>query len=271
MNFLLIGNGVWGKNYISTFNKSYPQHNLIVANRSNWKSLINENPDGVIIATPPSSHIEIASYSLEKNIATIIEKPLALSLYEAKNLKQYSATPILVNHIHLFSLGYERIKKYCSINNINNINSCNIGQSYHDDCSPLWDYGVHEISMILDLIGEMPKSIKLKTDNNKIFSLDLEFKNSKSHSFIGYDQSMSKHRVINVNIDGIYLSYDDLQRPLNHMTPLENVLRIFFNAIFYKKSLGTEGFYDERMGLSLSFKVLEVLDECEKYLSNKNI
>jgi len=270
MKVLLTGSGAWGKNYITTINNLFPQHNLIVANRYNWKSLIDEMPDAVIVATPPQSHVEIASYALEKNIATMIEKPLALSLKEAKTLEKYSSTPILINHIHLFSLGYEKIKKYCNNNAINYISSCNVGHSYHENCSPLWDYGVHELAMFLDLIDEMPQSINVQTDNHKIFTLDLEFNNSKAHTFTGYDQSMSKHRIINVEVDGIIISYDDLQRPLSHSQPLSNALGVFFNAILYKNSLGSVGSYDSRMGLDLSFKILDVLEKCENILTNKN-
>ena len=103
-NIVLVGgNGKWGQNYISTL-KYFQDINLQVATRENWKQLIDKNPDGVIVATPPDSHIEIASYSLSKNIATMIEKPLALSLQEAETLKQFTA-PILVNHIQLFTKG----------------------------------------------------------------------------------------------------------------------------------------------------------------------
>ena len=101
LNLLLVGAGKWGMNYVSTLN-SFPNIDLKIATRYNWKRLIDEHPDGVFICTHPSSHIEIANYALSRNIPTMIEKPLALSLNEANSLKGFSA-PILVNNIHLFS------------------------------------------------------------------------------------------------------------------------------------------------------------------------
>src|SRR5208283_3041583 len=97
---LLVGSGVWGQKYISTLS-NFSAVSLEAASRDNWKELIDKKPDGVIVCTPPQSHVEIASYALSQNIPTMIEKPLALSLSEAKLLRQFSA-PILVNYVHLF-------------------------------------------------------------------------------------------------------------------------------------------------------------------------
>src|ERR1035437_729108 len=102
MNIVMVGNGQWAQRYISTLSR-FPNVNLQIANRDNWKSLILKTlPEGVIVCTPPQSHIEIATYSLKLGIPTMIEKPLSLSLSEANALKQF-CSPILVNHIHLFS------------------------------------------------------------------------------------------------------------------------------------------------------------------------
>ncbi len=110
MNILLIGKGAWGKNYIKTIDSFFPKIKLTVADRTNWKQLIDKGPAGVIIATPPDSHIEIAKHALRENILCLIEKPLALSLNEAKELEQYSNVPILIGHIYLFSNWFQKIK-----------------------------------------------------------------------------------------------------------------------------------------------------------------
>src|SRR5580658_1853229 len=85
------GTGKWGQNYIKTLS-SFENVKLIIANRNNWKILIDDNiPDFVIISTPPQSHIEIAIYALEQNIPVIIEKPLSLSYSVALSLKEFKS------------------------------------------------------------------------------------------------------------------------------------------------------------------------------------
>ena len=106
---VLIGAGKWGQKYISTM-ATIPDVKLVVADRSNWKRAVDEHPDGVIVCTPPESHVEIADYAMSRGMPAMIEKPLSLSLVEAEQLKKYQV-PVLVNHVHLFSDAYQNIKK----------------------------------------------------------------------------------------------------------------------------------------------------------------
>lgn len=46
---------------------------------------IEDRLDGVIIATPPETHIDIASFFVKRGIPCFVEKPLALSVEEAKD------------------------------------------------------------------------------------------------------------------------------------------------------------------------------------------
>lgn len=53
----------------------------------NWKHLLSEEKiDIVAIATPPSSHAEIACAAMEAGKHVIIEKPIALSVDDARNI-----------------------------------------------------------------------------------------------------------------------------------------------------------------------------------------
>ena len=62
-----------------------PRSNLRIYD--NWKHLISdEKLDIVAIATPPSSHAEIACAAMEAGKHVIIEKPIALSVYDARKI-----------------------------------------------------------------------------------------------------------------------------------------------------------------------------------------
>jgi predicted dehydrogenase len=262
MNIVLIGAGKWGKNYISTLS-NFSNVNLQIANRDNWKKLIDDKPDGVIISTPPQSHIEIACHSLSLGIPIMIEKPLSLSLSEALVLKQFKA-PILVNHIHLFSVAYQNLRDFTHSHKIDKIVSFGVNNSPDRDYSSLWDYGCHDIAMILDLAQEFPHKIKaeqIETERGALFKIKLKFKTFETESYVGNSAEKSV-RKIKVSSDGLNIKYNDNKRPSNQAPPLTMALFTFIKAI--------EGNKDYRLGLDLSLKVLQVLESCEKSLTSYN-
>lgn len=261
MNILLIGNGKWAQNYISTLSL-FPNINLSIANRNNWKELINNNPNGVIVCTPPDSHIEIAEYSLLKQIPTMIEKPLSLSLHQAERLQQYKSV-ILVNHIHLFSTAYQNLKKLINPNKIDRIVSLGFNKGPIRSYSSLWDYGCHDLSMILDLSNQIPNDIKIEkiiTETGELFNIKLQFKTFETESLVG-NGGLKPIRKFKIISDGLILIYDDNLRPSNHVAPLTNALNVFIDSISNK--------YDYRLGLDLSLKIIKILDYCQKELDSR--
>jgi len=248
---LLIGNGTFGQKYFQTLN-SFLHVSLTVASHHNWKELIDQNPDGVLIVTPPQSHIEIASYALDRGIPCMIEKPLALSLEEAEQLSWYTA-PILVNHIHLFSQGYQAIKKNLDPKLILNIQTIGTSNRPPRDYSELLDYGPHDIAMILDLTQQFPTSVQCQHDSNlRQYLINMQFDGFQTSSIIGHDEN--KRRSLTVN-DGFYV-YD---QEVSADFPLTTALDVFIGAI--------NGVPDNRVGLELPLKVMQVLETCQKSLS----
>jgi predicted dehydrogenase len=256
MKFLLIGQGSWGNNYLKTISSSFPQIKLEIANRNNLKSLIEtETFDGVIIATPPDSHIEIAKFALEHTLPCIIEKPLALSLQEANQLKSFKL-PILVNHIHLFSDAYQKIKQMINPKDIRQIETLGVCQQNLKHKYPaLYDLGVHDLSLVLDLLQEDPQTIEYQKINKH--NIKLTFAQAKTESIFYFAKSTfpQKLRELTIKGDGLEIFYDDQKRPSHHTPPLNNVIQVFIDAINGKE--------DYRLGLDLSLKIMKVLEMCE--------
>ena len=262
-NILLIGTGKFGKCYLSTLFSLTDIH-LQTANRYNWKQLIDEKPDGVIIATPPDSHIEIAKCALEKNIPVMIEKPLSLSYDEAKQLQGYSA-PILVDHIHLFSDAYQSLKSTVNKEKINSIVSLGFNKSPNREYSALWDYAPHDLAMIMDITQQFPKEIECKqiaTDFGHLYNIKMYFENFVSASLVG-NGGAKKVRKFKVHFDGLQASYDDNDRPFYHKSPLLNAVNVFLSAI--------DGNNDPRLGLDLSLKVVKLLELADWSLISNDI
>lgn len=252
---LLVGAGKWGRNYISTI-KCIQEVELQIASRQNWKQMIDQHPDGVMVCTPPQSHVEIASYALERQIPTMIEKPLSLSMIEAQQLKKYT-TPILVNHVHLFSDGFQFLKKVIVPKEISTINTIGCGFNPDRDYSSLWDYGPHDLSMILSLLETVPKKIKAE-NHHGLYKIDLQFDQCRTTSLVG-NKAKSQQRLIEVNCHGSVISYNDRVRPSHHSLPLTAAIKTFIKIVSGKS--------DPRTGLDLSFKILTILEECDRQLN----
>lgn len=258
LDLVLVGNGAWGKNYVSTL-AQFSGVNLQIATRENWKSLVDSGPDGVMICTPPDTHIGLALYALQKGIPTMIEKPLCLSLAEAEALKQFDI-PILVNHIHLFSDAYQNLRDLAGRQSISKIVSLGFNKGPTRSYSSLWDYGCHDLSMILDLAQEMPQNIDvfdIQTSTGSLFNIKMDFRTFSTESMVG-SGGQKRVRKLKIECGGLKVEYDDTM-PSHHALPLTNALCVFQQAIL--------GAQDYRLGLDLPLKVLKVLEVCQEQLS----
>jgi predicted dehydrogenase len=260
-NVLLIGVGKWGQNYLTTLS-NFDNVSVKIANRNNWKQLIDENPDGVMVCTPPQSHIEIAERALRRDIPTMIEKPLCLSSSEAASLSHFT-TPILINNINLFSQSYEKMRSIINTMNIDKIVSLNYNNGPIRDYSSLYDYGSHDLAMILDLTQQMPRVVscnELITKTGSLFNIKMNFQGCETETLVGNGGS-KRVRKLKIIGGGLGISYDDKLRPTTHTLPLERALQVFLRAI--------DGHLDPRLGIDLSVKVLNILDMClQKYSNN---
>lgn len=260
LNLLLIGNGKFAKNYISTLSH-FSNVKLTIANKDNWGKLIDNKPDGVMVCTPPSSHIEIASYSLYKDIPTMIEKPLALSSKRIELLSHYTS-PILVNYSSIFTQAFEKIKDFVDPSKISKISANFFNDGPPRDYSSLWDYGPHALAVVLALKNG-PPNIKIKKNNygeGSQYYLKLLFEKAQADCIVG--NIGDRTRSWSVSSDGMTILYDDTKRPDYVLPPLSNALNIFINAI--------QGKDDFRLGLGLSMRITDVLERCDQELANSN-
>ncbi|HTT08615.1 MAG TPA: Gfo/Idh/MocA family oxidoreductase [Gammaproteobacteria bacterium] len=170
----LIGLGRWGRTLVRTLNETPDVDLARTASRgprppdiagadcrhfTDWReSLDPEAIDGVIIATPPAVHAEMAIEALRRHIPVFVEKPLTMKLREAQdvqNAARANNTLIMVDHTHLFSPAYRELKN--QIGNPDTIRalhciSGNMGP-FRSDVPVLWDWGSHDIALCMDLLG----------------------------------------------------------------------------------------------------------------------
>lgn len=177
MRIALFGLGRWGTKIYNTL-KSMKGVEVVVHDvvTSPDPSLLRRgtNLDGVIVATPGSTHAEVALPFIKAGLPTYIEKPITTSLKDAQRLqKAYelarrssasgrSAGWVFVGHIHRYNPAYlvakEHAKKagkmrYLYFEGTNN-------GPFRDDMSAMWDWVPHDVYLAIDLIGKLPESIQ---------------------------------------------------------------------------------------------------------------
>ena len=237
----LIGAGNWGKNYINTLKskKGVSLKKIACKNlkekqnlakdfvvTDNWHDItLSSEIDGIIIATPPKTHYEIASEAITNGKPVIIEKPLTLNLKDAKSfleLAKKHKVIVKVNHVYLYHPLYRLLKK--QIQNKTNLKSIySLGGNYgpfRNDVSSLWDWGPHDLSMCLDILSEYPTKIKaeiVKKDfingiNASNLKIILDFKNEKYAEINIGNLMENKKRIFRLNYENHSYIFD----PINH-------------------------------------------------------
>ncbi len=181
----LIGAGQWGRHYIRTLAELDGVTLVRLAERgridpalvgdgveiySDWQSLLAAGSlDGVIVATPPAIHAEIARSAIEAGLPVLVEKPLTLSADEARDLLALArerAVPVIVDHTLLFHPAWPTLKRRArALLPIRRIESIagNWGP-FRMDVPVLWDWGPHDLAMLLNLLGQRPIEIDARRE-----------------------------------------------------------------------------------------------------------
>lgn len=250
INLALIGLGRWGKNYLSAI-KSFSNCRIKYICTKTFKEVNNANKDyimttdirklldykdidGIIIATPGSTHFQLAEKCLNKGFNLLIEKPLTINYEQAlqlKKIKDNCQAEVLVGHVYLFDPAFIQMKKMLKqIGALQYISyeAVNYGP-FRSDMSVLWDLGPHAISLLLDIYKQNPIKIaawaqnclRPRTKLYDIVNLKLEFSN-KFSSFVEISWlSPIKRRELTVVGTSSTLIYNDLNS--NRLTLFENM------------------------------------------------
>jgi len=300
INLGLIGAGKWGANYIRLIEGLDNVNILAIATKNNrykntvsdnfqicnsWKELCEmDSLDGIIIATPPSSHIKIATYAISNNLPVLIEKPLSLDNAEVgvfyKNIIKKRAK-VMVNFIHLYNPIYLEMKN--QMKNMGMIKSIETKGGdwgpFRINTPPMWDWGCHDIAMCIDLMQEEPLMIHKEIIKTKRPSMDskiqvqqnikiqLTFSNNIYANIRVGNLMTKKYRYMRINYESAFIEFDDIKKTLsvtnNHgtkyidsihnleMSPLECTIRNFINLI------SNNDYYN----INLAVKVTDLLNK----------
>ena len=121
------------------------------------------------------------------------------------------------------------------------------------------DILLQNLAIILNLLNRMPKSLgvrKIEIESGQLYNIIMDFGNCRTESIVG-NGGKTKARTLDIVVDGIHISYNDLERPLDHISPLTNMLNEFILVLDGKEP-------DARFGLDIGLNVMKILDACQK-------
>lgn len=263
----VIGRGPWGENIRRTLVQD-PRVELILQRGRNWQDLLEQRLSGVVIASPASTHVEIAVAFLQHNpMPLYIEKPVGLSVAQVELLCSAVLTrpslPILAGHTMLFSELYERLKIKVSRALQSGLVPVRVdlhwtGAKTHADTNHRWDYGAHALAMLLDALsgterdGQFGMTTGTYTPIVRIFEVDLVRRSITGPSPYCRVQLDDVAKTLSIQEGGIGW---DKSAPYIRETkpPLAWALRVFIDAIESKP--------DSRLGLDLTLEVTRRMEQ----------
>lgn len=125
--------------------------------------LLDSDVEAVFIATPIGTHYELARRALQAGKHVFVEKPLADSTQRASALDYLARSlgrTLMAGHTFVYSPPVVKIKELIDSGALGAIHylsfsRVNLGL-YSKDVDVVWDLAVHDISILLYWLGEMP-------------------------------------------------------------------------------------------------------------------
>lgn len=179
----IIGYGYWGPNYsriiktingvklvavsdLSVKNLNDASKNLKVRVFSDYKDLLKESIDAVIIVTPTSTHFEIVKDALNSKRHVLCEKPLTLTssqCHEVTQLAKRKKRVLMTGYTFIFNSAFQKLLDLIHKNILGELyylsfTRMNLGP-IRSDVNSLWDLAPHDFSMLYSITRKLPSEI----------------------------------------------------------------------------------------------------------------
>jgi len=247
-NLGVVGCGYWGPNLIRNFHLipdcrvktvcDFQNDRLLhiqnlypsVEITSDFDGMIQDPEiDAISIATPVFTHYPLAKKSLEAGKHTLIEKPMASTVSECRDLMEIAERKqlvLMVGHTFIYSPVVNRIKEIIQNGDLGEIlyvssRRLNLGL-FQNDINVAWDLAPHDISIILYVLDKSPTAVycqgkaHINPGVEDMTNMTIDYANGTMATIQSSWLDPNKIREMTVVGSKRMLVYDDLQ-------PLEKI------------------------------------------------
>jgi predicted dehydrogenase len=185
LGIAVIGYGYWGPNLVRNFMQADGARVIAVCDpvekrraqvealyptiktyANITETLADPNVNAVVIATPVSSHFELAMQALQAGKHVLVEKPMTNTVEHAERLIEEAEKrklTLMVDHTFCYTSVVGKIRELVSQGSLGQLFyydsvRVNLGLFQHD-VNVLWDLAVHDLSIMDFVLGRPPKMI----------------------------------------------------------------------------------------------------------------
>lgn len=178
--------------------------------------------DGYTVATPAASHAAMARRIIDAGGSVLVEKPLALSAAEARQLVELAGRKgvhLMAGHVLLFHPAIRRIRELLDAGRLGRLqylysNRLNLGAVRSEE-NILWSFAPHDISIFQYLIGAPPVEVVsrgaavLQADIHDSTLTLLKYPgNVTGHIFVSWLHPFKEHRLVIIGAKGMFVFED---------------------------------------------------------------
>jgi predicted dehydrogenase len=119
--------------------------------------------DAAVVAVPTSAHADVGCVLLENGIDVLVEKPIAHDLESARRLVETAARHnriLQVGHLERFNPGVVALKNIVTLPLFFEIHRLSLFSPRSLDVDVVLDLMIHDLDIVLDLVGKMPEEIR---------------------------------------------------------------------------------------------------------------
>lgn len=239
----VVGCGYWGKNLVRNFNQlkalalvcdttpagraaaaaMAPQTAIVAGIQQAFEAKIS----GVVIATPAETHYELARLALEAGKDVFVEKPLALTYEQGRQLVQLAKARqriLMVGHVLEYHPAVVRLLALVQQGELGKVryiysNRLSLGKVRREE-NILWSFAPHDVAVILRLMGSMPFQViacggsYVQPNIADVTVTNLLFDNGvRAHIYVSWLHPFKEQRLVVIGSERM-ASFDDVTKRL---------------------------------------------------------
>lgn len=173
LHLALVGHGIWGRNLLRdllglghTVTVIEPAPLAAEAARAAGATAVFASPeqlpavDGIIVATPASTHAAVVTALAARGVPILCEKPLTTDLAEARDLVARFGARLFVGHIWCYHPGVEALAAIARDGELGPVHGLRTTRtnwtSPRADVDSTWNLAPHDIALAQFILGHIP-------------------------------------------------------------------------------------------------------------------